>query len=376
MISPENNPPYSRITVPEYLSGEVEEEHIYFAGQEFYSENKIETRLGRKLANVDPKAHTARLDSGEALVYDRLLLATGSRPFLPAGIDPSVPGVFSLWNKEDSEKIAGFAKPGDRAVIIGGGLVGMQGARALTAAGLSVSVVELADRLMAQQLDGVSAQMLRDAAENAGIGVYLSTSLESIRIENGRAAGAVLSGGIRLPTEMVLVCVGVRPNLSMLDGLDVAHDRGIEVNERMQTPLPDVYAAGDVVLGHLYGSDEKAVRAIWLNAVEQGAVAGENMAGGNAVYGGSRSMNSIQLFGLSLASAGYTVAREDMREIVLSSPAEGTYGKLVLDGKTIVGMLLAGDIRQAGVLYHKIGTAYADGFWGRLPRMDVEAVAY
>jgi NAD(P)H-nitrite reductase large subunit len=149
--------------------------------------------------------------------------------------------------------------------------------------------------------------------------------------------------------------MGVRPNLDMLEGLGLNYNQGLETDEYMRSPLPDIYAAGDVVLGPVFPLAEKAVRAIWINAVEQGMIAGINMAGGNAVYRGSRALNSIQLFGLAIASAGTVSAAEGQREEILSYPASGNYCKLVMAGETLAGALLAGDISRAGPLFQKIG---------------------
>lgn len=371
MISPEEGQPYSRITMPEYLTGEVSEEGIYFE-EDFYERWRVRTCLGRRIVKIHPEERYVTLDDGDTISYEELLLATGSHSSLPSWADLEVPGVYGLWCKADAEAISSQVGPDKKAVIIGGGLVGMQAARALSAQGMSVTIVELADRLMVTQLDHTAADMLKQATEKAGIQVFLSTMVEGIEKDaQGRACGVRLENGKCLSADLVLVCVGVRPNLEMLDGLPIEHARGVLVDEGMRTSLPHVYAAGDVTQAPVYPAGEPAVRAIWLNAVEQGEIAGENMAGGCRRYEGSRAMNSIQLFGLSLISAGRTVAGAGQDEVILKDPeTTGVYQKLVLDGVTLVGMLLAGDVQQAGLLYQKIGKPVNQGFWGRLPSWD------
>ena len=375
MVCPEGARPYSRITVPEYLIGEVEEPDIYFVPEDFARELCVELLAGRRVAGLDPQRHTARLDDGREIRYDRLLLATGSHPLLPSWADLSLPGVHLLWDKADAERLAGKVSPGRRAVIVGGGLVGMQAARALHAHGLEVTVVELAQRLMPLQLDEAAALMLRNAASAAGVRVVLGESVEALTPGEGRVAGVTLAGGQTLPADLVIVSIGVRPNLSMLDSLDIPHERGIEVDEALRTAIPDVWAAGDVAIAPAFLSAQKANRALWLNAVRQGEAAGASMAGEITAYEGAQSMNSIQLFGLGIASMGEITAAEGMREIVLTPPLAGSYRKLVLDGDGCLrGAVLAGEIQDAGVLFHKIGAPVGQGFLRQLPPADVECM--
>ena len=360
MVSPEANEPYSRITVPELMVGEIGEEDIYFVPG-FYREYGVETRLGARVAKLRPEEHLAVLDSGEELSYDRLLLATGARPYLPDWADGSLKGMYTLWDKADAEEIRRQIRPGETAVIAGAGLVAFQAARALNAFGMKVT---LAARrfIMSRQLDAKAAEILKNAAESCGVRVLLHTSVEEVLTENGAVTGVKLTGGETVQTGYLFVCMGTRPNLSMLDGV-LDYTDGVETDDCMKTALEDVYAAGDIVKGRIRGGSEKKVRAIWPNAVEQGAVAGRNMAGVYTLFEGSRAMNSIELFGVSFISAGQTEAGPGQREVLLRNTPEA-YHKLILGDGVLQGMMFAGEIRQAGPLAAKIGepvTGYVPG---------------
>ena len=364
MISPEDSRPYSRITVPEYLTGEVEKENIYFKPESFFADNNIKLITGRTLVSLKPEKHIAVLDSGEELSYDKLLLATGSSPAMPPWANVNISGVNKLWGKADAESLAKKIHAGEKAIIIGGGLVGMQAARALSDHGLDVCVLEAADRLMFQQLDETAAEMLKKAAQNTGIRIETDVFVEEIREKDSRACGVTLRSGEKIEADHILICVGVRPNLGMLDGLDLDCQRGLETDLTMRTSIPDVFAAGDIVRTTVFGGESQEIRAIWINAVRQGTIAGANMAGGNEVFEGSRALNSIQLFGLAIASAGCISAAQGMTEEILSYPVSGTYCKLVMEGDVLRGALIAGDIQYAGPLFAKIGRPL-NGFLGK-----------
>ncbi len=354
VLSPEDTRPYSRITAPEYMTGEIEQENIYFKPETFYEEHNI-TCLGSRLCVLRPEEHVAVLENGEEILYGKLLLATGSSAAMPPWAEPSLPGMHSLWGKADAERLAGEIIPGEPAVVIGGGLVGMQAARALNGLGIPVTVLEAAERLMPQQLDAAAAGMLEQAARRAGVEVRTGVFVESITRKNGRVSGVLFKTGERLNAAHVLVCVGAIPNLDMLAKILPDWRRGVEVDEFMRTKLPDVYAAGDVARAAVFEGGGKEVRAIWHNAVRQGAIAGMNMTGAAEEYEGARAQNSIQLFGLAVASAGIVLARQGMREQVISPASTGTYLKIIVDGENLSGALIAGDIRGAGPLFAKLG---------------------
>lgn len=365
LVAQEANLPYSRITTPEYMIDEVEEQDIYIRSSDFYDRHQVETRLGHRVVHVDTQHNVVVLEDEEKIPYDKLLLATGSRPYVPRWIDMQVEGVFSLWNKADSEAIKAYLPKVTKAVIIGGGLVGLQAARALNAYGIKVSVVEMAERLMPAQLDRAAGDMLLSALVQQGVGTFLGTEVKSLLIENNKVQGVQTADKL-LQAELVIVAIGVKPNLEFMAESDVQIDRGIVVNDLMQSNISNIYAAGDIAQAKSWLTGGSMLRALWLTAVQQGKIAGASMAGSREMYSGSHAMNSIQLFGLSIISLGRIEGGPGVEEIILSLPVSGVYQKLMLEGGLLTGLLYAGDVQEAGILYHKLGQPINHGYLSSL----------
>jgi NAD(P)H-nitrite reductase large subunit len=364
LISAEDNIPYSRIMVPEYMVGEIHEGEIYTRDPDFYNRHSVETKLGCKVVDINFDRKEVKLDSGEVVPYEKVLIAAGSSSVKPRWINPDLAGVFTLWDKKDAEAIKDYMKQVKHAVIIGAGLIGLQSARALTDAGVKVTIVEQQDRLMPTQLDYTASSMLQKAMESEGINIYLDTSVESIIEEEGHVAG-VRTKTQTIQAEMVLVAIGVKTNIDFLQNSEINTNRGVLTNEKMETNIPGVYAAGDLAETTCLYSGEQLVRAIWLNAIKQGKVAGANMAGAGVSYQGSYGMNSIQLFGFPIISLGQVFIENGVDEIIISYPESGTYKKLMMSDGKLVGLLFVGDIQGAGPLYHKLGRTVGEGYWGR-----------
>lgn len=377
LISAEDNPPYSRMLTPEYMTGEVGEERLYYRGSDFYEKYQVETRLGAKVTKIIPSDKTVLLADGEKIAYARLLIAAGSRPLVPSWADNTgLKGVFTLWKKQDSEAINSHLRETGKAVIIGGGLVGLQCARALSTRGIKVTVIEKLPRLMPLQLDETASALLQQAAEQRGIEILLNTEVLSLEREGGRVTGVGTKEGI-VPADLVLVAIGVKPNLEMAWETGLKMDRGLLTDERMQTNIPGIYAAGDVVQSTCLLSGQKTVRALWLCAVRQGKVAGANMAGVEEYYAGSVALNSIQLFGLSIISQGQLeplAGQEELAEKILRYPQSGAYHKFLVQKGKLAGFILVGDVRQAGIYHHKLGEPLWEGYWGQTPAWEADEI--
>lgn len=373
LISKENNQPYSRIMTPEYMTGEVEEEHLFFKGTNFYSDYNVETRLGSVVEKILPEQNMVILDDGENITYDKLLIASGSRPIIPSFAKEDIKGVFTLWDKIDSERINNYLPKVRKAVIVGGGLVGLQMARSLTTYGIDITIIEKMNRLMPLQLDETASDMVKGLLNSNGIKVLLDTEVVSLETDNQGIRG-VRTKGTNIPADMVLLSIGVRPNIEMIHDTSLEMDRGLLVNEYQQTNIGNIYVAGDVAQALCRITGGCNLRPLWPCAIQQGKIAGTNMAGGQERFQGSIPMNSFQIFGLSVVSFGQIEANEGVEERIISYPASGAYQKLFLKEGKLLGIIFVGDIQQAGLLFHKHGKSLEQGYFGIIPLVEVENV--
>ena len=369
LISKEDIAPYSRIMLPELMSGELEDVSLYYRGTDFYERHAVNSRLGKTVTEIVCNEKKLVLNDGETICYDKLLIASGSSPVvLPFAQNPPK-GVFSLWNKADAEELKEFLKGNpSHIVIVGGGLVGLQAARALAGPGKDITVVESLSRLMPNQLDEAASRMLAEAAEKAGVRVLCGVTVEALEAADGKVAGLRSSQGL-LPAQLVIVAVGVRPNLDFAvdKGLDIGV--GLRVNNEMRCNVPDIFAAGDIAEAPGLLEETNVMRPLWLCAVQQGKIAGTNMAGGSIRYQGSLALNSIELFGLPVVSVG-KLGGADIEELCIHPPGNGIYKKLFLQEGRLAGFILVGDIQQAGILASKPWQVIGENYSGEYKNTD------
>ena len=336
MVTEEDLPFYYRIRLGEYLSGTLSEEDLVAKKESWYRDQGIVLKLNAPVVGADPDKKALVLKNGERISYDTLLIATGSHSFIPPIKGADKQGVFALRSIQDARDILSYGKDVEHVVLIGGGLLGLEAGNALIKGGKRVTVVEFFPRLLPRQLDGEGAKRLQEMMEGMGFSFRLGAKTEAI-IGEDRLAGVLLEGGETLGTKMVVVSAGVRPNMALAEAMDLNRDKGIQVNERMETSRGHIYAAGDVAEfnGNTYG--------IWPAATEQGKIAGENMAGGNSIYQGTTMSNTLKVAGVDLASAGNIDADGELDARVAAG--EGIYKKIVLDNGRIVGCIMLGDTK-------------------------------
>ena len=328
---------YNRMKLNELISGEMPEQKLMMKKDEWYREQRIDLKLKTRIEGAEPGGKVVITKDNEKLPYDRLLIAAGSHSFIPPMKGADKTGVFALRSVQDARDISTWAKGIKDVVLIGGGLLGLEAGNALRKLGKNVMVVEFFPRLLPRQLDGDGAKRLQTIMEGMGFSFRLGAKTQEI-VGEGKVKGVLLEGGETLSAEMVIVSAGVRPNLELAKALNLKHDKGIVVDERMRTSLPDVFAAGDV-------SEFKGIPyGIWTAAMEQGQIAGANMAGGDAVYKGTVMANTLKVVGIDLASAGnIDVDNKLESRIVTDSKA---YKKLVFENNQIVGCILLGEIKS------------------------------
>ena len=350
IVSDEPCPSYSRPLISKYLSGERSFEEMLFRPADFYENNNIETLLGRKVSAVVPGERSVKLEDGGTITWNKLLLACGGKPIVPEveGIDKE--GVFSFTTYEDACRIDGFLDGVGSAVVIGGGLIGVSATEALVKRGVEVTIVEMKDRILNTILDEEASSIAHSTLEETGIKIITDDYVTKIG-GNGRVAGVTLNSGAGLSCDLVVVAIGVLPRTDVVAGTDIEINRGIVVDRNMTTSHPGIYACGDAAEAYDFVLDSNRPVPVWPGAYIGGRVAGLNMAGSEAEYPGCTAINSLNYFGLDIASAGITSdPGEDYEH--LSKRHDGYYKKLLLKDNVIVGLICTGDIEKAGILYN------------------------
>jgi NAD(P)H-nitrite reductase large subunit len=332
------------VFLPYILSGEKDLRQIILQGAEYYEANNVELIAGVGASAVDTKGKTVSLEDGRSLSYDKLLIATGSTSRVPPiqGIEEA--DVCYHWTLADTRKIEEQVRGAGSCFVIGAGFISLLTVSALIkVAGLKYTVVEIADQVMPQLLDPEGGRALEKGMREQGIEVVLGEQVAAIeRSARGGGYGVTLKGGKTYQAGMIFCGTGVRPHIDFLQGSGLGIARGVLTDERQETNLPDVYAAGDCAEGLDFLTAERAVHAIWPTAIDQGRVAGANMAGDSLTYPGSLSWNVTELFKLSSASVGEFRDRDGWEPIVFHNPNANVYRKLLLDDGRIVGAVVIG----------------------------------
>ena len=351
LIASEPHHTYSRPLISYLLCGRTDEERMKYRPDSFYEENGVQALLGQTVTAIDLEKKTVSLSDGEQISYDKLMVATGSRPFVPPidGLD-QVKNKFTFMTLDDAHALENALTPSSRVLIMGAGLIGLKCAEGIEGKAASITVVDLADHILPSILQPEPAALAQKYIE----------SHSSIRFVLGDAAArftentAVLKSGKELPFDVLCVCVGVRPNTALISDAGGAVGRGITVNEKSETSLPDIYAGGDCTECHDITIDGTRILALLPNAYLQGETAGINMAGG--VNGGEKlfdtaiPLNAIGFFGLHMVTAGSYDG-----EVTVQS-GEDSYRLFAVKDGHLNGLILIGDVARAGIYTSMIRT--------------------
>jgi NAD(P)H-nitrite reductase large subunit len=349
LLSDEDCPTYSRCLIPYFMEGKVGEQDMLYRPPEYYEKNRFHLLLGQRACQVDPQRRKVKVEDGKALEYDRLLIATGGSPKIPDTPGMDKEGVFGFRTTRDLEGILRACKTARRALVSGGGCVGLMAACGLKAKGVEVAIVISSSHLLSQVADREAGEIFRRRFEAKGIPVILRASITDVK--GGKSLeGVRLDNGQELDCQILVLGKGVSPNIDFLQDSGIRTATGVWVDEFLRTNVPNVYAAGDVAETLDVVTGERTVNAIWPCAAEQGRIAGANMAGQSVAYTGSMRMNSAEFFGLPLISIGVVrPPSKDYETLVRHDPARDLFRKVVLKDNVVVGVVMVGEIESAGV---------------------------
>jgi NAD(P)H-nitrite reductase large subunit len=353
VISREPQHVYSRAMIHEMLAGMVQEPMVYLRDWDFYQNLRVRTMLGRTVTRIDPAMQTVTTDDGEE-PYDRLLIATGGKPFVPPLNGLQHITYHSFITLEDAQKLKAACEGRHDAVVLGAGLIGLQCAEGLRHLGLNVTVVEMADTVLPMALDAESSQTIAKELADEGIAVYTGDTIDLIMSEDGQPTACKLRSGGKIPCDLVVIAVGVRPNIDLAKDAGITTDRGIVVNDRMETSVENIYSAGDCAQGPEIVTGMTMPIPVIPVASTQGMVAGNNMAGKRHSYRGGLALNSMQFGGVQIVSYGFIKDERDGEVLKSVDPARKIYKKVIIKNGRITGAIFVKDIDRTGIFRHLI----------------------
>ena len=354
-LSDEAQPLYSRCLLSYYLSDSIAWETLLYRENDFHEKMNVQLHagIGSRAVELDTSRQQVTCADGKVFDYDRVLIATGASSKLPANIPANIEGVFVLRNLEDVEKIKKSLENAKKAVVYGGGLIGIKAAAAVAALGLKTTVVVRSNRVLSQMIDQDAGRIVAGQLKENNIDVLYNTDISEVRSVDGQLTGIETSQGEVIDCELLIAAKGVTPNTEFAKTSGIEIDWGIKTNSFMQTDDENVFAAGDVAEAFDIVLEMHAVNALWTCAVQQGRIAGLNMIDKNAAYSGAVGMNSLNIFDLSLMSFGITAPKEghNYRTLILNRPEQNLYKKIIIDDyNRVKGIILVGKTSNAGVL--------------------------
>jgi len=332
--------PYSRMVLPYYLDRSIAESHVFTATAAVLAEWSVKTHLGRRAAALDTRAGVCTLDDGTKIAYDDCLVATGSSAVRAPVPGADGPRVHSFWTLDEARGVLAHIAPGSHVVMIGAGFIAFTILNSILALGARLTIVEIAPRILPRMIDPTGAELVEGWLRRHGVAVRTGAAVTRIE-DRGPRTRLRFKGGSDILCDVVIMATGIRTNLEWLAGSGVRVNRGIVVDERLRSSVPNVYAAGDVAEGRDLVTGEPAIHAIEPTAQEHGRVAGANMAGRDATYRGSLLMNIVEVCHLDVASFGAwdDPGAEAFTAVRRERPA---YRKLLWRGDRLTGALILG----------------------------------
>ncbi|MBR1233530.1 NAD(P)/FAD-dependent oxidoreductase [Bradyrhizobium sp. AUGA SZCCT0182] len=331
---------YNRVLLSSVLAGETASHDIELRPASWWRDRGVTLKYGCRATEVDVGRREVKIANEESIPFSKLILTTGSSPLRLNVPGADLAGVHTFRDSRDVDLLLTLAAQKKRVVVVGGGLLGLEAAYGLAKAGAPVTLVHLMDRLMERQLDAPAAELLKSLVERKGIEILLNANTARIHGET-RVEGVELTDGRRIDADAVIFAAGIRPNIALAKEAGIAVNRGVVVDDHLQTASPDIFAIGECAehRGICYGLVEPAY--------EQARVLARHLAGSDASYSGSIVATNLKVSGVSVFSAGDFVGTEGSETIVLSDLNCGTYKKLVVADGRLTGAVLIGDVSDA-----------------------------
>ena len=350
MLSEEPYLPYHRPRLSQVIIDPDSKKNITLRNEEWFGERNIDIKLGVSVKRVDSKTQTVELEDGSVFPYGKLILATGSRSFMPPMKGNDLKGVFTIWTLDDALAVSDWLENAKKGVVIGGGLLGLEAAYAMNKRGLETTVLERSDRLLKRQLDEKSSAMFLSQTERLGVRVLTDASTEEIIAdENGKVARIRLEDGREVECDVVVVSTGVRARVEVMENEPISIDRRFVVNNRLETDIPNVYAAGDcaVMEGVWFG--------LWPVSVKEGKAAGTNAAGGDEICVIPTPPYLVNTMETRVASAGIIESEdESIISQIQVDDAQLNYDRRNFKGDALVGYVLLGDTTPFSMLAREL----------------------
>lgn len=363
LVGRENYHIYSRPLISYFLAGTIKENKIFYRDKKFYENNKVIPLLGKEAINLNIKEKAVALNDGQKINFESLLIATGGTPIIPKIKGLDLKGVFNFTTLDDAKNIKEYIENNNvkDAIVIGAGLIGLKATEALLANKINTTIVELSDRILSATFDktasGIIESALNRTPEGSGCKLIMNNTVSEIIYKNSRVSAIKLKDKKTIKCNLVIVAIGVIPDISLVKDTEIKTGKGIIVDTFMQTNVPGIFAAGDVVEALDSINNVNRTIAIWPHASRQGKKAGRNMVASvlkdesiKKEYTGGFPMNSVELCNIPTISVGLTDPKEDGYEILKTYDKKNLrYKKIVLKDNVIVGAIFVGNINDAGI---------------------------
>ncbi|MEX0371432.1 MAG: nitrite reductase large subunit NirB, partial [Tateyamaria sp.] len=332
---------YNRIMLSPVLAGDKTYEEIVTHDADWYETNGVTCRFGERVASVDRVAKTVTAENGDVLPYDKLIFGTGSNPFMIPLPGHDLDGVIAYRDLEDTELMMSMGSQ-NKVVVIGGGLLGLEAAAGMAARGVDVTVVHIMGHLMERQLDEAAGYLLRKALVDKGITVLCQANSKEVLGQDGKVKALLLDDGTELPCDLLVMAVGIRPNVALAQEAGLAVGRGIHVDDQMVTSDENILAVGECV------EHNGAIFGLVAPLYDQAKVAAQKILGEEAAFVQKELSTKLKVTGCDLFSAGDFADGEGREDIVFRDPGRGVYRRLVIEDNVVVGTVMYGDTADSG----------------------------